>query len=79
LRDERVVVGGVGAASAEEVRSVEFEKTEKEARQRDNSEWGIGMKVVLVAILLWWWMLLMTAAYFHTWSEKVCQPPSLLP
>ncbi|KAI9862729.1 MAG: hypothetical protein M1813_004225 [Trichoglossum hirsutum] len=71
LRDERVIIGGVGAANPGDVRSVELEKTDKEAQQRDNSEWGIGVKVVLVVILLWWWMLLMTAAYFHTWSEKL--------
>jgi hypothetical protein len=79
LRDERVVVGGAGAASAGEARSIEFGKTEKEAGQREKSEWGVGVNVVLVVVLLWWWMLLMTAAYFHTWLEKVCQLPDLPP
>ena len=74
LRDERVVAGGSGAAHAGEIRSVEFEKTEKETGRQDHSEWGIGVKAVLIVILLSWWMLLMTAAYFHTWSEKVSQP-----
>ncbi|KAH0541341.1 hypothetical protein FGG08_004179 [Glutinoglossum americanum] len=46
LKDERVVAGGAGAASAE-VRGVEDEKTEKETRPRDISEWGVGVKVVL--------------------------------
>ena len=73
LRDERIVVGGSGAAHSGEVRSAEVEKTEMESRQQGHSEWGIGIRAVLVVILLGWWMLLMTAAYFHTWSEKVSQ------
>ncbi|KAI9806236.1 MAG: hypothetical protein M1825_006351 [Sarcosagium campestre] len=32
---------------------------------------GIGLKVVLGVTALSWWMLLMTAAYFHTWLEKL--------
>lgn len=28
-------------------------------------------KAALVLIGGWWWMLLMTAAYFHTWKEKL--------
>ncbi|KAI9785170.1 MAG: hypothetical protein M1839_000808 [Geoglossum umbratile] len=67
FRDDRVIAGGSGAAHNGEVRSVEVENTEREG----HSEWGIGVKAVLVVILLGWWMLLMTAAYFHTWSEKL--------
>jgi hypothetical protein len=33
-----------------------------------------GMGAPLVVIALSWWMLLMTAAYFHTWFEKVHHP-----
>ena len=32
---------------------------------------GASVKVVAVAVGLSWWMLLMTAAFFHTWSEKL--------
>ena len=32
---------------------------------------GIGVKAALVVAGLSWWMLLMTAAYFHTWFEKL--------
>jgi len=32
---------------------------------------GIGIQVSLAVAGLSWWMLLMTAAYFHTWFEKV--------
>lgn len=34
-------------------------------------KWGWG--VVLGVVGMSWWMLLMTAAYFHTWFEKVSQ------
>ena len=45
----------------------EKEREDKEARQ--------GLSVPLVVAGLSWWMLLMTAAYFHTWFEKVCSSP----
>ena len=41
----------------------EKQKKQREARQ--------GLSVPLVVAGLSWWMLLMTAAYFHTWFEKV--------
>ena len=34
-------------------------------------ELGLGIKAALAVAGLSWWMLLMTAAYFHTWFEKV--------
>ncbi|KAI9770116.1 MAG: hypothetical protein M1840_003566 [Geoglossum simile] len=71
LRDERIIVGGSSAEHTGEIRSAEVEKTQTEARQHDYSELGTGVRAVLVVILLGWWMLLMTAAYFHTWSEKL--------
>lgn len=35
---------------------------------------GVGAPVLVAGLS--WWMLLMTAAYFHTWFEKVNLPPS---
>lgn len=32
---------------------------------------GASVKIAAVAVGLSWWMLLMTAAFFHTWSEKL--------
>lgn len=32
---------------------------------------AVDRRPVLVLVGGWWWMLLMTAAYFHTWREKV--------
>lgn len=46
----------------------EKEREEKEAIQ--------GLSVPLVVAGLSWWMLLMTAAYFHTWFEKVSADPT---
>ena len=34
---------------------------------------GVSAPVAVAALS--WWMLLMTAAYFHTWFEKVCLIP----
>lgn len=68
---------------------------EVEAGLEDNSvpkpgQWTIGAKAVIGIALLSCYMLLMTAAYFHTWFEKVSlstmivsfltnlYPPSLL-
>ncbi|KAF2860756.1 hypothetical protein K470DRAFT_257542 [Piedraia hortae CBS 480.64] len=38
---------------------------------RDASQDRAGLKPPLIVAGLSWWMLLMTAAYFHTWFEKV--------
>lgn len=43
----------------------------REGEEEMNGEWGLSVKVVLGVAGLSWWMLLMTAAYFHTWVEKV--------
>lgn len=67
LREERMVMGrdgGVGRAEREAV-------GESEGVEGEVGEWKTGIGAPLVVAGLSWWMLLMTAAYFHTWFEKV--------
>lgn len=40
-------------------------------RVKQQKEAARGLSVPLIVAGLSWWMLLMTAAYFHTWFEKV--------
>ena len=54
--------GRVGSAEGE-VEGAVTDEGEKEARA--------GLSVPVAVAGLSWWMLLMTAAYFHTWFEKV--------
>ena len=42
-------------------------------KEREDKDARRGLSVPLVVAGLSWWMLLMTAAYFHTWFQKVCQ------
>ncbi|KAL8771981.1 MAG: hypothetical protein Q9209_002646 [Squamulea sp. 1 TL-2023] len=44
-------------------------RTGAERKQERLGKWGWGIVVGVVGMS--WWMLLMTAAYFHTWFEKV--------
>jgi hypothetical protein len=37
-----------------------------------SGQWTLGAKIMLGVAGLSLYMLLMTAAYFHTWFEKVC-------
>ena len=50
-----------------------FLRSAKSTEKSDKSPSGttIGVKVALGIVLLMWWMLLMTAAFFHTWTEKL--------
>jgi hypothetical protein len=73
LREERRVVqrdATVGYAGA-------LHRTEKADGEEDVSaavvphKTGLGVRVVIGVCALSWWMLLMTAAYFHTWTEKL--------
>lgn len=67
LREERMLRGrdgGVVRAERQALGEGEGEGTE--------GEWKTGIGAPLVVAGLSWWMLLMTAAYFHTWFEKVC-------
>lgn len=66
LREERMVTGrdgNVGRAEREVVGEGEREEGERERKT------GVGAPLIVAALS--WWMLLMTAAYFHTWFEKV--------
>ena len=48
---------------------VNDQRAEAEEKQARLGKWGWGIVVGVVGMS--WWMLLMTAAYFHTWFEKV--------
>lgn len=61
MRNVRRGDGGVGSAEGEIVGGEEGEGKEERA--------GLSMPVAVAGLS--WWMLLMTAAYFHTWFEKV--------
>ena len=53
---------------------------EKEKEEDINlKRWGIGAGMAVLVAGASWWMLLMTAAYFHTWFEKVGTGPLQLP
>ena len=43
----------------------------RDMRQQDQGNSRAGFRVAAGVATLSWWMLLMTAAYFHTWFEKV--------
>ena len=61
MKEERKVVRKSG-----EVQGLEAEVIEEEG-----PEGKVGTIVPFIVVGLSWWMLLMTAAYFHTWFEKV--------
>lgn len=44
---------------------------ESDDRAQAATDLGVGIQVSLVVAVMSWWMLLMTAAYFHTWFEKL--------
>lgn len=66
LREERRVVGRDGSVG----------RAEREVMGDENegavAKGGLSAPLAVVGLSLW--MLLMTAAYFHTWFEKVCNP-----
>jgi hypothetical protein len=51
------------------VKSAEVEA--ERAASESSGQWTLGAKIVLGVAALSLYMLLMTAAYFHTWFEKV--------
>jgi hypothetical protein len=69
LSDGRVVsarketAGGVGVSSAE--------AEKKQGTEDDEEVTNLGVKIAVAFVGLSWWMLLMTAAFFHTWTEKL--------
>ena len=69
-KEERTIYMSDGAVKSAEV--------EAERRAPGTAgPWTLGAKVALGVATLSVYMLLMTAAYFHTWFEKVCNPSSL--
>lgn len=71
LREMRMVRrgdGGVGSAEGEMVGGVVGGVVGEEEREKEGRA---GLSVPVGVVGLSWWMLLMTAAYFHTWFEKV--------
>ena len=70
LREERLVAGektGITSAAVE-TQSV-GDVGDRDAEQEKAGSGGVNAPLVVAGLS--WWMLLMTAAYFHTWFEKV--------
>ena len=65
LREERKMVRKTGDVAM----------LEGEVSDLEGTEGKVGMIMPSIVIGLSWWMLLMTAAYFHTWFEKVRLQP----
>ena len=68
LREERLVQMANGKTESAKVEVQGASDVEHE--ENENDERG-GVSAPLAVAGLAWWMLLMTAAYFHTWFEKV--------
>jgi hypothetical protein len=66
-QEERTILMSDGAVKSAEVEAQGGNATASESHRQLN----LGVKVVLGVAGLSIWMLLMTAAYFHTWFEKV--------
>ncbi|KAL3423620.1 inositol phospholipid biosynthesis protein [Phlyctema vagabunda] len=66
-REERTIYMTDGAVKSAEVEA----EPGSDATSEYVAQWNLGVKSVLGVALLSWWMLLMTAAYFHTWFEKL--------
>lgn len=62
LKEERQVVTKAGEVTG----------LREDLDEEANSGGKLGTIAPSVVVGLSWWMLLMTAAYFHTWFEKVC-------
>jgi hypothetical protein len=67
LKEERTILMSDGAVKSAEVETPAGAEESPEAA----GQWNLGVKFVLGVVVLSFWMLLMTAAYFHTWFEKV--------
>ena len=67
----------VGQSSENEKVAGENSKSQEDALSvKRGGYWElVGNDLVGAVVLLSWWMLLMTAAFFHTWFEKVCRFP----
>lgn len=69
-KEERVVLTQNGEVRGADSESGD-ERADMSSASTTKSPWDLGVKIVLAVGLLSLWMLLMTAAYFHTWFEKV--------
>ena len=72
-KEERVVLMSTGELKTADASLPVIDRVDLDAEL--DSPWDAGVKVALCIGALSIWMLLMTAAYFHTWFEKVCFPP----
>lgn len=66
-KEERTILMNDGAVKSAEVEA----QIPSGDTLGSSGQWDLGVKVVLGVAGLSLWMLLMTAAYFHTWFEKV--------
>ncbi|KAK4507562.1 hypothetical protein PRZ48_001297 [Zasmidium cellare] len=66
LREARRILTADGL-----VRKATYEAEDKSTEGNASKDMGVGIKAALAVAGLSWWMLLMTAAYFHTWFEKL--------
>lgn len=66
-KEERTILMSDGAVKSAEVEA----QIPSGDTLGSSGQWDLGVKVVLGVAGLSLWMLLMTAAYFHTWFEKV--------
>jgi hypothetical protein len=71
-KEERTIVMNDGAVKSAEV------EAEAEICSDNSSNWTLGSKITLGVSAMSVYMLLMTAAYFHTWFEKVRRSKSPL-
>ena len=71
VKDERTVFMGDGAVKSAEV---EAGLDGADVSVQRPGMWTLGAKIGLGVAALSVYMLLMTAAYFHTWFEKVRNP-----
>ena len=69
-KEERTVLTSSGEVKAADAEVVAAARPELDETETENP-WDWGVKVALIVGALSLWMLLMTAAYFHTWFEKV--------
>ena len=68
-RDERTIFMHDGA-----IKSADVETEPSSGVVSEGPTWTLATKIVFGVVALSLYMLLMTAAYFHTWFEKVSRP-----
>lgn len=70
-REERAVVLRNGQVKNADAELAVVERADLEDTAASENPWDMGVKLALCVGALSLWMLLMTAAYFHTWFEKL--------